>query len=1378
MGNAGLATCPDGNLFGLNSLLQQYNTSTGVATEILEDPGNLPSLEGIHCYGDSLFYFTQNNSPGMLYSVDAATGVISALGNIGHGIQGELTSHDGNLYGAISWSPASNFMNGIVEIDPTDPGNSTVIVTYPNNNGYDGITSSPFCHVLFAANLTDGYLYTIHLLDGTVTPICAVPDDLWRISSIMEHMASTICVNDIDLDCNNSTGTQDPDFSGPTYDCFSEGVPITDDDIRMWYTAGIASMRVEIVGFVPDAPLEKLEVTSMIPALDIVGQNTSSVTLVNLGSATANDFKLALRSILYHNLAAPITAGMRTIEIQFTNNDGESSNVATAFIDVFSNDVLDVDLGADIILCEGENQILDAGNPGAQYIWSTGENTPDITVEDEGVYSVTVNDGISCPASDTVWVEVLPSISIQLNAAEGACQGEVFTVEVISDASFPVDILISILPGEEIILEDVVGFASFEYSMVETITISIEEVTPGEMICGIDTSEPIVVEAWPTYTQSVSLDLCEGDSVWINGQWIFTDGIYDEVYASMFQCDSTVTYSLLFMPAEEIWLTSYTCVESEAGVVVSWVPNPDGCYFQVFNQVQYIPPDTTHVFSATCDEYSSGTFQMDTSNQFGCDSLIITTVVWVPDDSTFIFEFTCDLQQVGTEILYLSGLEGCDSIVVTEILWEVPDTSVVNETTCNVQDTGQFLTLIELPDGCEHVIVTTISYAQADTTYVQLSVCDSMQVDTLMALFEDVLGCDSLVITTLNYVPPTDSTFLYVSSCDSTDLGVTLFTLTGMDGCDSIILRTVSFSEADTTYVSGTTCFLSEVGVFDTIFTNVQGCDSLVISTITQAITDTTTLFTTSCDPFSSGIFEELLVSSLGCDSLVITVVSFNPQDTTYIQSSTCDPAIAGTFLASFTNQFGCDSIVEEFILLLPSDTTVYYSATCDPSAAGVFTAVQTNQFGCDSIVIQTVSLLPDDQTSLHSTTCITSAAGVFMTTLVNQYGCDSIITETITLLPVDTTTLFDYTCELAQVGSSEKIYAGHDGCDSVVIETTILYPLPLLQVVSVNNFNGFEVSCAGGADGEVLAIVNGETPFIYMWSSNEVDSLISGLHAGTYSVSISDCHGCMVDGEITLTEPDLFKIAFEVSEPGCFEQQLGSIIVKPSGGIPPYSFSIDGSTFQALPEFYGLSKGIYQITALDANDCSAIEIISIDGPLMVQVELGDNQVISLGDSAHLQAIINLPFDALASITWNEIDNFDCPNCLTQIVAPLITTAYTVSVMSVDGCVDSDSLTVTVIADQKTYIPNIFSPNGDGVNDLLSFRWGDSVSEITSFTIFDRWGNMVFLETNVLPSGADVAWDGRWKGELMNSGVYTYKLEVLYRNGDQEVRYGDITLLR
>jgi len=731
--------------------------------------------------------------------------------------------------------------------------------------------------------------------------------------------------------------------------------------------------------------------------------------------------------------------------------------------------------------------------------------------------------------------------------------------------------------------------------------------------------------------------------------------------------------------------------------------------------------------------------------------------------------------------VYQNHLEteyGCDSIVTT-YLTILPAVMVqVQSTTCDPAAAGVFITHLDNPNGCDTVVTTTITLLITDTTLISFNTCVWTQAGIVADTFSNQVGCDSLVITTTSYVPPADTTLLQELTCDSTLLGLTYDTIATTSGCDSIVAHTVAYSLIDTTYTIGTSCILSEIGVFETLLTDASGCDSLVINTVTQGQADTTAIFTTSCDPASIGVFEELLTSSQGCDSLIVTTVTFSAQDSTFITSSTCDPTAAGVFVTSLINQFGCDSIITETVSLLPSDTSSLSSTTCDPSAAGIFIQMLINQYGCDSIVTETVTLLPSDQTALASTTCIASQAGVFVTTLTNQYGCDSIITETITLLPGDTTSFVFYTCDPAQVGNVETIYTGQDGCDSIVIETTTLFPLPDVTVQSAIDYNGFDISCAGDADGSAIANASGTTPFTYLWSTTETDPLITGLSAGAYAVSVTDGNGCVSDGVVTLTEPELFMIGFEVSEPDCFDQQLGSITVKAVGGVAPYTYSIDGTVFQSSPDFTGLSEGIYQITSLDANDCSATEIISIDVPLMVQVELGDNQVISLGDSSLLQAIVNLPFDSLSSVMWTGIDTISCPNCLTQLVAPIITTAYTVSVTSIDGCADGDSMTVSVTTDQKVYVPNIFSPNGDGVNDVLSISVGEDVEEISSFSIFDRWGNLVFGAEHILANDPTISWDGKMKGEVMNPGVFTYVLIVSFKDGERVVKYGDVSLLR
>jgi len=93
------------------------------------------------------------------------------------------------------------------------------------------------------------------------------------------------------------------------------------------------------------------------------------------------------------------------------------------------------------------------------------------------------------------------------------------------------------------------------------------------------------------------------------------------------------------------------------------------------------------------------------------------------------------------------------------------------------------------------------------------------------------------------------------------------------------------------------------------------------------------------------------------------------------------------------------------------------------------------------------------------------------------------------------------------------------------------------------------------------------------------------------------------------------------------------------------------------------------------------------------------------------------------------------------------------------------------------YIPNAFSPNGDGVNDLLVIEDGGDVVEVLSFRIFNRWGALMHEDRNFDSNNRRHAWDGKYKGQRVNKGVYVYMAEILFRNGETILLSGDITVL-
>jgi gliding motility-associated-like protein len=236
--------------------------------------------------------------------------------------------------------------------------------------------------------------------------------------------------------------------------------------------------------------------------------------------------------------------------------------------------------------------------------------------------------------------------------------------------------------------------------------------------------------------------------------------------------------------------------------------------------------------------------------------------------------------------------------------------------------------------------------------------------------------------------------------------------------------------------------------------------------------------------------------------------------------------------------------------------------------------------------------------------------------------------------------------------------------------------------------------------------------------------------------------------------------------------------MITPEGGVPPYRFTINGNSYQAISSFTGLEGGSYIVSTLDVNQCEFVSTLTLDTPYQVQVDLGSDLTILPGSPVQLFAMVNIPADSLAIVTWIGIDNTSCPQCLVQTVAPIETTTYTIEVVDWDGCIATDSLTIFVSIDNEVFVPNIFSPNDDQINDQLIINGGKKIESIQSFEIFDRWGNLVFEAKEFHPGDPQFAWDGTFNGKPVNPGVFVYRMMLEDQNGNPIVKYGNVTVVK
>ncbi|HFC00006.1 MAG TPA: T9SS type B sorting domain-containing protein, partial [Phaeodactylibacter sp.] len=273
--------------------------------------------------------------------------------------------------------------------------------------------------------------------------------------------------------------------------------------------------------------------------------------------------------------------------------------------------------------------------------------------------------------------------------------------------------------------------------------------------------------------------------------------------------------------------------------------------------------------------------------------------------------------------------------------------------------------------------------------------------------------------------------------------------------------------------------------------------------------------------------------------------------------------------------------------------------------------------------------------------------------------------------------------------------------------------------------------------------------------------------------------NGCTATAEANVIEnvnvPQNLELA--LVSPSCYGDSDGSIaILGVMGGTPPYLYSFDNQPFTSDTSFLYLAAGNYSLMVQDASGCDWSTTITLDNPDEVMVELGDDIYLELGETATLEPLTNIPNSELDTIIWTTMDSLECMNCLDQEIAPLQSMGYSILLMNENGCITEDHITVYVNNKRRIFIPNVFSPNGDGVNDVFMIFGGRGVKEIEDFQIFSRWGDLVFEKHHFQPNDASMGWNGYFKGKKMNSAVFVFFAKIKYVNGETEIVKGDLVL--
>ncbi len=328
-------------------------------------------------------------------------------------------------------------------------------------------------------------------------------------------------------------------------------------------------------------------------------------------------------------------------------------------------------------------------------------------------------------------------------------------------------------------------------------------------------------------------------------------------------------------------------------------------------------------------------------------------------------------------------------------------------------------------------------------------------------------------------------------------------------------------------------------------------------------------------------------------------------------------------------------------------------------------------------------------------------------------------------------------------------------------------------------------LSCGSSNDGIIIIDVSGGNAggYTFLWNP-DVSSIYQAVNlaAGHYLITVTDPKGCSDTTSYNLTSPPPIVVTWpDVAPPKCFGDETVLQIDEVSGGSGNYTFNINGGQLLNIGDPVLIPSGIYIVSVFDDRGCSTDTTYIIMEPNPILVSIGpDNPIINLGDSLFISGQVDQSDNPIDMTLWTSVEPVSCPTCEGTWVFNFTPTIYTWTVTDVNGCQGSASVTVDVDLNRDVYMPNVFSPNNDGRNEDFRIYSGPGVELINYLNIYDRWGNLVHSETNLLPSPTGAGdWDGTFKGESLDPGVYVYVTKITFIDNHTSLVYrGDITLIK
>lgn len=1061
------------------------------------------------------------------------------------------------------------------------------------------------------------------------------------------------------------------------------------------------------------------------------------------------------------------------------------------------------------------------------------------TFTQAGNYQAILNASVGCDTLLRLRLDVLPHKTNTVNAT--ICQGERYqfgndqlttqgtyrhVFQTTTGCDSTVTLQLQVLPQVQVSQSEIICEGETYQFGNQTLTQTGTYTRTAPVAGGCDSIIQLQLTVLPTKRSTITASICEGESYTFGGQNRTTSGNYQHLLQAADGCDSIITLELTVFPKKNTHLTPAICpgatyvfdgeILTESGRYEKLFSTTNGCDSLVVIDLSVLPEVRETMQVAICPGSSytfggevlteEGSYEKIFTTVNGCDSTLTLELTIHPIFNQTILAEICEGEtyQFGNQLLSEAGhytqifstINGCDSVVTVELSVASTIEETISAQICSGEsysfgnesfsESGQFQKTFTAASGCDSLVTLNLTVFPVLRENLDIEICanesytfgnESLNTSgTYEKTFQSINGCDSVVTLNLT-VLPTFATSVQAQICagetyffgnqDRTETGSYEHTFSTINGCDSLVRLELTVAPVKTTNLSIRICegeryalgnqFYSETGTYQQIFQTTEGCDSTVLLDLQVFPNLLTQLQATICESETynfgnqlltmSGTYFDTLSSVNGCDSVLALQLTVWPIYTERLDVEICEGerytfggenlTQSGTYPKTFSTIHGCDSLVTLHLQVHPVVTTNQYVQLCTGESyrGQLFTQSRTlidslqTSFGCDSIVITQVDVLP---------------------TYNNVYDLQLCPGDSFRGQPIfaDTTFIFEQTTTA--------------GCDSIST-----YRLAVFSVEDVV-ISGKPSICKG----ETAELRIGQH-LSCQWSTGERTPSILVATPGIYHVTVTDANGCTASNSFELAMRE-FTADILGRDPLCFGDRNGQInFTNPQGGTAPYRYFLNDQLEQEQAVFYNLGEGNYRCRIEDSQGCQFEQDIFLTMPPELEIQLGDDISLKLGDSVRLQPFANLP---LERYSWTPSDGLSCLDCPEPMARPFNSTVYFIFATSTNGCEAKASVLVEVDRRKNVYAPTAFSPNGDGINDFFTIYPANAV-QIHSFSIFDRWGTLLYRTSNALPHADFLQWNGTFNGQKLPPQVFVWQAEIEFLDGERKVFAGDVLLV-